>query len=293
MTIDANGNLNGYVGDPVYLRFGSDLRFINVNIKAKGYAIGDFHGSTRLSFQNCSLTGGGNGIFFGSATQVFLNNCQVYGTNDVNTMLTFWGGDGVCCTNTTAQDYDNTQPDGWAQGRFFYGSSQWGSNRDFYLGNCTTVALGVRPGYSDQNTGEQVLWESGTKYAGTPTAATATAVSFSPGSSFTDPGLTTGIYDAAIVAGTGVGQHRKITGCNGSTITVSPPWTVMPDGTSTVIIAGVISHCVVYNNTLQGKSTYDTQITASAASSPTATATTSSPTATRSARCATAFTSGA
>jgi hypothetical protein len=266
LTLDANGNLNGYLAEPIYLRFDTDIRFSNVTINAKGYSTADFHGSTRLSFQNCDIIGGGNGIFFGSATQIAMDSCRVYGTNDVNTMLTSWGGDSISFTNTTGQDYDNTTVDGWAQGRFIYGSSQWGSNRNIYIGNCTTKALAVRPGCADQNSGEQLSWESGTHYSGTPVAAT--AVTFGGGAFFTDPGLQNGQYDAVIVNGTGLGQHRKIVACSGTTVTVAPEWNVAPDTTSTVIIAGVVSRCAVYHNSLQGKSTYATQVTASAGIQP-------------------------
>jgi len=268
LTLDTNGNLNGYLPEPVYLRFDSDIRFIGVTIAAKGYAIADFHGSTRLLFQNCNFIGGGSGIFFGAATQVAMQGCNVYGTNDANTLLTSWGGDSLSFTNTTAQDYNNATSDGWAQGRFIYGSSQWGSNRNIYIGNCTTHALGVRPAYGNQNTGEQLLWESGTLYTGTPLGATAQTVTFPANAVFSNTGLASGQYDAVVVNGTGLGQHRKIIAVNGATITVSPSWNVAPDTSSTVIIAGVVSHCAVYQNSLQGKSTYATQVTASAGIQP-------------------------
>jgi hypothetical protein len=268
MTIDANGNMNGCLNTPIDMCFDTDVRFTNVTINAKGYDIADFHGSNRVSFQNCTMIGGGSGIFFGTATQVFINSCQIFGTNDANTLLTWWGGTDMSCTNTTAQDYDNTQPDGWAQGRFLYGCDSWGSNRNIYVGNNTTLALAVRPGYSDQNAGEQILWENGTKYSGTPHFATPTTVNFGASSFFQDQALQASCYDAVIVNGTGLGQHRQIVRCAGSTITVSPAWNVPPDTSSTVIIAGVVSHCAVYNNSLQGKSDYATRATASAGIQP-------------------------
>jgi hypothetical protein len=40
---------------------------------------------------------------------------------------------------------------------------------------------------------------------------------------------------------------------------------VRPDSSSQVIIAGVVSHCAIYHNSLQGKSSYATQVTASTA----------------------------
>ena len=268
MTIDANGNMNGCLPMPIYMRFDSDVRFINVTINAKGYATADFHGSNRVSFENCDIIGGGSGIFFGSATQVSIDGCRIYGTNDANTMLAWWGGDSMSCTNTTAQDYNNTQADGWAQGRFFYGCSNWGSNRNIYVGDNSTIALAVRPAFADQNSGEQLLWEDSTKYSGTPTSATGTTVSFKSTAFFADPGLPAGSYDAVIVNGTGLGQHRKIVGCVGATITVSPAWNVPPDSSSTVLIAGVVSHCAIYHNSIQGKSDYATRETASAGVQP-------------------------
>ena len=268
LTIDANGNMNGYLPTPVYMRFGHDVRFLDVTINAKGYGTADFHGNNRLFLQNCSLVGTGNGVFFGASTQVFVAGCHVYGTNDANTMLTWWGAEAVSCTNTTGQDFDNTQADGWAQGRFVYGSSQWGSNRDFYVGDCTTQELAVRPAVADSNSGEQLLWENGTRYSAKPTFATATTVGFAANAFFSDAGLPTGSYDAVIVDGTGLGQHRKIVACAGSTITVAPAWNVMPDLSSTIIIAAGVSRCAVYHNTLQGKSDYLTRDTASAGIQP-------------------------
>ena len=212
LTIDSNGNLNQVLQEAVGMRFSTDVRFTNVTIKAKGYSIADLHGSTRVSFQNCDLIGGESGVFFGSATQVSVNGCRIYGTNDANTLLTCWGADSFSCTNTTAQDYDDSASDGWAQGRFVYGSSQWGSNRNFYIGNNTTIGLAVRPGCSSQNTGEQLLWENGTDYSGKPTSATATTVTFGSNAFFSNSAVKTGIYDAVIVNGTGWGSTGKSSG---------------------------------------------------------------------------------
>ncbi len=271
LTIDPNGLMKAVLTTPIYARGVTNFKFNDVTMGGKGYDTADFGISTQIFLQGCKIIdgaapggSGGNGIFLGASTQVFIDNCQIYGANDVNTMLDFFGGsDGVSCTNTTAQDYNNTQQDGWAQGRFLYGCSTWGSNRNFYVGDNTTNALAVRPGFANQNSGEQVLWENGTKFSGVPMFATQTTVTFGGNAFFQDSGLLTGSYDAVIVNGTGLGQHRKITGCTGSTITVSPAWKVPPDSTSTVIIAGVISQCAVYHNALQGKSDYATRDTAS------------------------------
>jgi hypothetical protein len=268
LTIDANGNMNGYLPTPIHLRSVSDLCFENVTIAAKGYGTADFHADTHLKLKNCNLIGSGNGVFFGAARQVMIDGCNVYGTDDTNTMLTFWGATEVSCTNTTGQDFDPTRADGWAQGRFFYGSSQWGSNRDIYVGSCTTHHLAVRPGFPNSNSGEQMSWESGTRFSATPIDATNTTVTFSAAPFLNAPNLPGGRYDAVIASGAGLGQHRKIIGCSGTTITVSPPWNVPPDTSSIVLIGGILSDCVIYRNSLQGKSDYATRVSASAGIQP-------------------------
>lgn len=274
LTLDPNGLMKAVLTTPIYARSVTNYKFIDITMGGKGYDPADFGSSSLIFLQGCKIIdgafqAGGNGVFLGATTQVFIDNCQIYGANDVNTLLDFFGGsDGISCTNTTAQDYDNTRQDGWAQGRFLYGCSTWGSNRNFYVGDNTTNALAVRPGYGNQNSGEQLLWENGTKFSGMPTFATPTAVTFARNAFFSDPNLLNGSYDAVIVNGTGLGQHRKIVGCAGTTITVSPAWNVPPDSSSTVIIAGVVSQCAVYHNSLQGKSDYATRDTASAGVQP-------------------------
>jgi hypothetical protein len=123
--------------------------------------------------------------------------------------------------------------------------------------------MAVRPAFGNQNTGEQLLWENSTLYSATPLGATAEKVTFPANAFFSNTNLPLGQFDAVIVNGAGLGQHRKIVAVNGSTLTISPAWNVAPDTTSTVLVAGVVSHCAVYQNSLEGKSTYVTQVTAS------------------------------
>ncbi len=70
-----------------------------------------------------------------------------------------------------------------------------------YIGDCTTKALGVRPDYYDQNSGEQLLWENETLYSGTPISTTAATTTFGSSPFFNDPGLKSGAWDAIIVSG--------------------------------------------------------------------------------------------
>jgi hypothetical protein len=99
---------------------------------------------------------------------------------------------------------------------------------------------------------------------GTPTTADAGTVSFAS----LPTNLGTGQYDAIVVAGRGLGQHRKIIAQSGNTLTLDTPWLLAPDSTSTVIIATVAENVAIYNNTLDGKSDYATRVTASAGIEP-------------------------
>ncbi len=250
-------------------RFGNNIRFSNV-----GFVTGstlqalDLHGSSYIYLNNCNITS--YETFLGTASQVFFNGCNFYGCNDANTLVTEWGGSQISMINCTAQDVSNPNQNpndggaGWAQGRFFDGNEVWGCSRDTYLGNNTTYNMAVRPGFSNQNTGEQLMWEgTNTYFSGMVTSATATTATFS-----TAPATGDTAYEACIVAGTGLGQHRPITAVNGNTITVSPAWNVPPDTTSQINIAGYLIDTVCYDNTLQGKSNYATDPTASAGVEP-------------------------
>ncbi|HEV2765433.1 MAG TPA: glycosyl hydrolase family 28-related protein, partial [Pyrinomonadaceae bacterium] len=141
LTLDANGNLNGYLQELVHLRGAARLRFFNVAFKAIGYKYFDFHKGSLLQFAGCDFIGVGG--FWGTARQVFVDGSAFLGTNDANTLFDSWGGEEISITNSSARDYDNTKPDGWAQGRFVYGNGVWGSNRKLYAGNNKTEDLSV------------------------------------------------------------------------------------------------------------------------------------------------------
>ena len=103
---------------------------------------------------------------------------------------------------------------------------------------------------------------------GTPIGATRRLGHVSGNSDFSYSGLLHNGYEAVIVNGTGLGQHRKIVGSNGS-IHLRLPGVERPARLDQpMIIAGVVSRCAIYHNSLQGKSTYVTQMTASAGIEP-------------------------
>ncbi|MEJ7709662.1 MAG: glycosyl hydrolase family 28-related protein [Pyrinomonadaceae bacterium] len=265
LTLDADGNLKGYLDTLIHLRGQSEIRFTNVKVKSEGYKFFDMHLSSLIFLKNCDFIGTGG--FLGNAKQVFVDGCNFLGTNDANTLLDSWGANGLSVTNSTARDLDNSTTNGWAQGRFVYGNGVWGSNRNIYVGDNKTIDLSVRPNFNNQTSGEQFLWEgNATVYTGQPTTATATTVTFDNyPEAYADER-----YEAVIIKGKGFGQHRRITGNDRDkrTISVSPAWTLSPDSTSTLIVGAVAEKIVLYRNSIDGKSDYAVRETASSAIQP-------------------------
>jgi hypothetical protein len=232
-----------------YSRFDTDLHLENVSINAHNQNYLDLHGTRRVFLTNCDLTG--SGAFLGTASQLFIDNIRIRGRNDANVLLYSWGGSDISITNTTAQDDNQADPAGWAVGRLFTGSAIWGTEHDLYLAQNTTIDLGVRPGYWDQNSGEQIGWEGDeTSLLASPLGATPLTVTVANLSALPPGGHVT------IVAGKGLGQSRDIVGFDASTgtMTVDHPWTILPDpATSKLAFAGVTERVVVYDNHLNGK----------------------------------------
>ncbi len=266
MTLDANGE-GGTLGSLVRFRNGIDLRFTDMVFLAQGLTPMDVNGSDYVYFTDCDVTGAI--AFLGHGRQLFINGCHYYGSNDTDAMWLEWARSQISMTDSTGQDLDNSNPmngAGWAQGRFFTGNEIWGPSRDTYLGDNTSYKLAVRPRYADQNGGEQFMWEgSQTKFSDFSIAATPTTATFATAAhgNLVDD-------EAVIVAGTGLGQHRVITGYDATshTITVSPPWNVLPDATSRIDCGFYLINVAAYHNTLQGKSDFPHRVTASAGIEP-------------------------
>lgn len=247
LTFDTNQTMVGAVS-PLYLRNCRDVRFASVKVKSIGYESLYLEPTARLFINDCDLIG--KGVWLGASSQVLIDHCNFYSTDDANYCVNQWGACEVSVTNCTAQDFDTAQALGWGTGRFYTGGGNRTSSYKTYIADNATYNMGPRPG-ADQNVGEQIMWENGqTKYRGTPTSAT--------GATVTLPGLSTDYtgYDAVIVRGKGLGQHRAILGYSNGTITVSPAWSVVPDATSTVLIECIMDKVTVYRNTLQSKDTY-------------------------------------
>jgi hypothetical protein len=176
----------------------------------------------------------------------------------------------VSITQSTGQDYNRHptrigQPahvNGWAKARWVNGNNNWGSTYHWYIANNTTYDLTVRYSSSnspDQNTGEQIMWE-GTKIY----------VSSAPGSvsgrTITMAAATGGLTGqiAMITAGKGVGQSRRVESATTGSFVVERAFDIQPDSTSKITVSGAPGNVVVYQNLLQGKSSYLDYYSASA-----------------------------
>jgi hypothetical protein len=249
LTFDTNGvsnEINASNYSAIYLRTYTDLKLENCDFNCLQNKMLDTLGSTNILITGCQLRGRS---YYVGATQVFVDNCGFYGTDDAGS-VTLRVSTEYSFTHCTAQNAnDGSGPTwGWSRGRFILGQADAASIKDGYIGDNITYNLCGRTTGLDS---EQVSFTlNNFAYRGTPTTATATTVTFSDlATDYTN-------YEAIIVQGKGLGQHRTITGWNSGTktITLDKAWNVIPDATSAVNIQRVSMRAAIYHNTLDGVS---------------------------------------
>lgn len=250
MAFLGNKSYRGTHPEPIFMRGSTNLRFTNVLLSFQNFNVMQLDNSYGVFLTNCELIG--KTSFLGQCSQLFINGCQFKLTNDAEMALDSWGGSFISLTNSTCQDYDNSNTAdgaGWGKGRFYAGRGNAGSSRMTYVGDNQTINLAVRPVGADQNSGEQFMWEGySTDWSGAVAAATATTATLS-GFSATYPNS----HYAVIIKGTGQGQSRRVTAYNGNVITLESAWNLPPDNTSVISLANVNDRAVMYRNTLDGK----------------------------------------
>lgn len=243
-------------GALIHVRNGQDVVFDNVTLVADQAGVNplDLTGTDRVTIRNCDFTSSGF-IDFTAAAQIEVDNCDFRGANDADSMMYFVQSRNVSVTNCTAQDFNPnmTTYRGFAVGRFLVAQGNW--NENFYVANNTTIDFAPKYGVStDPNQGEQILFEAGGPvFFGRPVAADGDEVEFDDlGSDFLS---SLGRLSALVIDGKGLGQLRMVKTLDTMTneITVDPPWTVIPDASSTIALAGVQNNVVIYGNKLDGK----------------------------------------
>lgn len=252
LTLSGNGNVIDSLPNLLYARNATNLHLSNINFDGPALVPADIHLASRVDFSHCRFVG--KEVFLGSATQVSFDACRFLMTNDSISALLTWGTQQLSLTRNIVQNRDPSDPNdgtGWGAGRFLCANDCWGSGADIYVGDNTTIGLGVRSGSGDQNAGEQINWE-GTQtifngYASGGSASSITLAGYSGGT------IGRGAV-VSIVGGKGVGQTRGFSGVAvGSTLTVAMPWNVIPDASSRVVVATLSHNIVVYGNTFGGR----------------------------------------
>lgn len=251
ITFDTNNNFRAIHAAPFFLRGSSNVRVDNVVLSFANYDVMQLDNTNGMFFTNCKFIG--KISFLGKASQLFIDKSAFYLTNDTENALHSWAGTNISITNSTCQDYNNSDPNngaGWGKGRFFCATGNFGSGGSTYIGNNATYDLSVRENDAvDQNSGEQFLWEGfSAKWSGSVTSSTLTSTKLSGFSlSVDEPKI------AVITKGTGLGQSRRIISANGSAITLDAPWNLAPDETSIIAVGHFADRIVMYKNYIDGK----------------------------------------
>jgi hypothetical protein len=152
-------------------------------------------------------------------------------------------------------EYSKSNPNSFEQGvgRFYTCTCQSQRQDNLYIGENETENLTVRPGFHDQNMGEQIMWES-KKVKGVVDVSEVDGKTVSYEGDISEG---RGWYmDALITSGPGAGQSRQIATYEGSKnrfdIT-SVPWRVPPEENSTIRVLEQINRIAVYGNDLDAK----------------------------------------
>lgn len=252
LTFDTNKNYRGGHSEAFFLRGSKNVTINNVVFSFAGYNVFQFDNANEIFISNSKIIG--RISFLGKCSQLFIDRCDFYLTNDTENALHSWGGSNISLTNSTCQDLNNSDPnngDGWGKGRFFCATGNFGSTRHTYIGNNSTYDLTVRNNSSvDQNSGEQFLWEGfAALWSGAVISSSTTTSNLSGFSKTLEPLKAV----AVIIKGRGIGQSRRILSGSGSSITLESPWNIVPDGTSTIVVGNFADKIVMYSNNIDGK----------------------------------------
>lgn len=190
-------------------------------------------------------------VSLSDANNVLFSNCTFFGMNDIGYMVSPARADQMAFIDCMAQpldDSDSSDGTGWSQGRFVTTSCSSGGARNFYFAGNIMTNMAVRPGFSNQNTGEKYMAEHGhTVYRGNPVSVTSNTVYLSD---FTTDYTGETIV---IVGGRGKGQYRRIESCSSGTYTLTENWRVEPDTNSVLVIGEYVVRHAIYNNYFDGR----------------------------------------
>ncbi|MGV3508424.1 MAG: glycosyl hydrolase family 28-related protein, partial [Sphingobacteriaceae bacterium] len=255
ISFDSNSNYKGggseHRTEVINLDWSSNIKLKNIKFSFKGYSALRLDNSNEVVIVNCKFIG--KKSFLGSCSNLIIDKCDFYLTNDTENALHTWGGKNISMTNSSCRDLDNTNLNdgsGWGKGRFFHAAGNSGSTRHTYLENNRTYDLAVRPVGTDQNSGEQFLWEGfAARWSGQVLSSSHSETTLKGFSKSLTPFKSM----AVITKGRGLGQSRWVASASGATIHLESPWNVEPDETSTIAIGHFADKIVMYKNYIDGK----------------------------------------
>ncbi len=225
-----------------------DIRFINCTLDAERQII-SMNGLVDSVFENCDIVA--RECQLGCPQFTTIRGCNFFGRADAAVLMYMYGGWCYSVTECTGQDYMPNTYD-TCMGRFFTVSAYGNRHESVYVGENRTKDLTVQPMHFNQNSGEQIMWEFMPIHS-TQTPARVDGQTLT----FADPikGKVAWYSDAIVVAGKGLGQYRKIDTYDEATrtVTLSAPWDVAPDTSSTIAIGQPIRRVVVHGNSLDAK----------------------------------------
>lgn len=261
------GNFITIKGDNVvsetYNAFIHDCKFYQSSEKVASYAKAiTIQQLTSVIIENNYFESTGL-LYANGASKLFINNNEFCGTGRVATCnlncMLLWktnmldaSGNKFYGKDLLTDDSGILQTGECTVGRTF--AVQQGA-RNVYIADNTMERTGI----PKENAGEQIMLEEITnEYYGGVSSATSDTVTLSDNLSTTPKKNDT----ITIVSGNGLSQWRYIKSVKGNVVTVSEPWTLVPDSTSKVLIANGFNNFVVYKNKMNGYKNYNEDFSA-------------------------------
>jgi len=234
----------------------SGVKFINCVLDAERQEI-HLHGFGHGLIRNCDVVS--NQVIITVPTHTRIQDTHFYGRADSGMMVETYGGWNVSVTNCTAEDYMPNTYD-TSMGRFYITTAYGNRPENYYFGNNHTTDLTVNPMHYNQNSGEQLMWESiPMKFTGKLKELTRHKEDNREMLVFDkkiNHGKSGWYYDVLITGGKGIGQYHKVANFkqkNHAVTVHGNDFEVKPDQSSTVKIGRTVHRVVVYNNRLDGK----------------------------------------
>lgn len=194
-------------------------------------------GGPDLLLANSTMTGGsGKALYLDRANGVCLGNLTFNLGPQYNAVE---NGRNIICENVTILGADPQSATGFSLSR----TKTKGAicENQYY----SSVSIDTMRG----NNREAITEDGGGgAYMGTLSAATSTTLTLAHDPDWTTLNAVAGQGVVTIISGKGQGQYRTLTGASGRALTISQPWTVIPDTASVITISGALRNLIFHDN---------------------------------------------